>query len=163
MTSDEYIFAAPVLRQRGGLRFHYLPLPVEVADALSGDGVRRVVIVLNGEPFRRAVQQSAEYGPHLVTGRPILRAAGAHLGDMVTVVLRPDPDPDAVDIPAELKEVLDQDPEAAARFEEFTPGMRRSIAIYVEQARRTETRVKRSLELARRIRTRTLHGDRDRS
>jgi len=161
VTHDEHIFAAPVLRQRGGLRFHYLPLPLEVADALERDGVRRVVMDLNGKPFRRAVQQSTEYGPHLVTGRPILRAAGARLGDMVTVVLRPDPDPDAVEIPAELREVLEQDPEAAARFESFTPGMRRSIVIYVEQAKRTETRVKRSLELAYKMRTRTLHGDRD--
>jgi hypothetical protein len=159
MTSMEFVFAAPVLRQGDGLRIHYLPLPIEVADALRGEGVRRVVVELNGVPFRRAVMQSSDGGPHLVTGLTILREIGAALGDMVTVVLTADPDPDAIDLPEEFEAALAQDPEAARRFAGFTPGMQRSLAYYVTQAKRTETRVKRSLELAHKLRTHTLHGD----
>ena len=156
----DHEFVAPVLRQPRGLRFHYLPLPDEVVDALDRAGVRRVVVELNGFRIRRAVMNSVEVGRHVVAGRTILRDAGARLGDMVHVALWADPDPDAVEVPEELEAALAQDPGAAARFDSFTPGMRRSIVLYVTQAKRTETRIKRALELAYKMRTYTLHGDR---
>lgn len=156
-----FAFAAPVLRQEAGMRFHYLPLPAEVATALEQAGVRRVLADLNGVRFRRAVMPSAECGPHLVTGRIVLREAGARSGDLVEVVLRPDPDPDAVDIPEELEIALDQDEAAAERFHAFPPGKQRSLALYVTQAKRSETRIRRALELTHKLRTRTLYGDRN--
>ncbi len=159
MTEPEFEFAAPVLRQSRGLRFHYLPLPDEVADALEREGVRRVIVDLNGFRVRRAVMNSVDAGRHLVTGRSVLRDAGARLGDMVHVALWADPDPEAVELPEELEAALAQDPGAAARFETFTPGQRRSLALYVTQAKRTETRVKRSIELAYKLRSYTLYGD----
>ncbi|MEO0973902.1 MAG: YdeI/OmpD-associated family protein, partial [Pseudomonadota bacterium] len=55
--------------------------------------------------------------------------------------------------------VLAEDEEAATRFETFTPGKQRSLAHHVTSAKRTETRERRAYELARKIRTYTLHGD----
>jgi hypothetical protein len=154
-----FAFAAPVLRLEDAFRYHYLPLPDDVAAAYEAAGVRRLIATLNGHAFRRAVQ-GREGGRCLIVGLPILRAIGAAYGDAVAVELRPDPDPGAVDLGPEFEAALDQDEAAAARFYAMTPGRQRSLAYYVTSAKREETRIKRALELAHKLRTHTLYGDR---
>ncbi len=153
-------FHAPVLHLEEGLINHYLPLPGDVADALAAAKVRRVVAILNGRTHRRAVMNRADGTRMLILGEPLLRDIGARAGDMVEVRLQADPDPDRVEICEEFLEVLEQDAAAAARFYSMTPGMQRSLALYVNTAKREATRITRSLELARKLRTHTLAGDR---
>jgi hypothetical protein len=155
----EHAFLAPVLRQEGGFRFHYLPLPDDVADALQADGVRRLLVTLNGCSCTRAVQGRRDGERYLLLGQALLRQIAAAYGDVVEVVVRPDPDPDRVALGEELEAALDQDEEAAARFFAMTPGRQRSLAYYVTSGRRPETRIKRALELVHKLRTRTLYGD----
>jgi hypothetical protein len=155
---SEHVFAAPVLRQDEPFRYHYLPLPDDIAEGYERAGVRRVIATLNGRPFGRALQRR-EGAPCLIVGLLILREIGAQYGDTVEVVLRPDPNPDRVTLGEELEAVLAQDEEAAARFFEMTPGRQRSLAYYVTSAKRTETRIKRALALAHKLRTHTLYAD----
>ena len=56
--------------------------------------------------------------------------------------------------------MLDQDDAARARWDTFTVGRRRSLLIYITGAKTEPTRIKRSLDLARMIRTHNLYGDR---
>ena len=151
-------FASPVLRAETGMGYHFLPVPAESAARLVASGTRRVVAVLNGVPVRRAVV-THEGAPVLLVGIPLLREIGARVGDTVLVDVSPDPDPDRVDLGDEFEAVLADDAEASDRFFAFTPGRQRSLASYVTGAKRTETRLKRALELARKIRTNTLSGD----
>lgn len=152
-------YLAPVLRLNVGLRQHYLPVPPEIADALLAAGHRRVVATLNGTAFRRAIQGSRDGERFILLGRDILRAIDAGFGDLVEVVLVPDPEPGHIELGAEFEAVLAQDEEAAARFYAMTPGRRRSLAYYVTSAKREETRLARALELAHKLRTHTLYGD----
>ncbi len=152
-------FVSPVLRLDTGMRYHYLPLPDGVGEAFWDAGVRRVIATLNGTPIRRALQRTAAGQVHLVVGQALLHGAGAALGDMVDVTLRPDPEPDRIDLGEEFAAALELDAEAAARFYSFTPGHQRSLASYVTSAKKPETRIKRALELAGKIRTHTLYGD----
>lgn len=154
-----YAFAGPILRLDTGLRQHYLPLPADVADAWRAAGVRRVVGTLNGHLVTRGIQGRRDGERYLLLGRALLRAVGADFGDTVEAVLRPDPESDRIDLGEEFAAVLDQDAEAAARFASMTPGRQRSLASYVTGARRVETRIKRALELAEKLRTYTLYGD----
>lgn len=150
---------APVLREQGGMRFHYVPLPNAVGDALREAGARRVVGRISGVPFNRAVQGSAADGYRLVFGLSVLRDAGLALGDTAELAFDPDPKPDAVALPEELEAALETDAAAAARFYAMTPGRRRSLAHHVETAKRAATRERRALDLAEKLRTYTLHGD----
>lgn len=156
---DTYSFAAPVFLHETGMRQHYLPVPPDVDAALRAAGTRRVVATLNGHPVRRAVQTRTAAGPHLALSRDLMRTLGVAHGDVVEVDLVVDPDPDHVEL-GELAAALDADPEARTRFETFTPGKRRSLAHYVTSAKRPETREARAEELAVKIRTHRLHGDR---
>lgn len=157
MASLTFAFAAPVLRLDNGFRYHYLPLPDDVAAAYEAAGVRRLLATLNGLEIRRALQRR-DGDPCLIVGISLLREIGAGYGDTVTVALRPDPAPDAVDLGPEFEAALDQDEQAAERFYAMTPGRQRSLASYVTSAKREETRIKRALALARKLRTHTLYG-----
>jgi hypothetical protein len=159
MPAHDYEFAAPVLRRDDGLRFHYLPLPGDVAEALDAAGLRVLIATFNGRPFRRAVQGRRDGERYLLVGQAMLREIGAGYGDVVEVALRPDPDSGRVKLGEELEAVLEQDEGAAARFYGMTPGRQRSLAYYVASAKRPETRVKRALALAHKLRTHTLYGD----
>jgi hypothetical protein len=159
MDGPEYAFAAPLLRHADGMRQHYLPLPAEVADALAAAGVRRVVGTLNGHPVSRGVQGRKDGERFLLLGQDLLREIGVTYGETVFAVLRPDPEPDRVELPQEFAAALAADPEAAARFHAMTPGRQRSLAYYAGSAKRPETRQARALELAHKLRTHTLYGD----
>jgi hypothetical protein len=138
---------------------HYLPVPDDVAAILIEHGVRRIIVSLNGRVFRRALHNVKDIGPFIFISKTLLRDIGAGLGDMVSVELRADPDPDFVEICEELQVALEQDDEAGDRFYAMTPGRQRSLAHYANSAKRVETRIKRSLELAYKLRTYSLHGD----
>ena len=64
-----------------------------------------------------------------------------------------------MDVPEEFEAALAMDDAARQRFEALTPGMQRSLVMYISTARRSETRITRSLEMARKLRENTLHGD----
>lgn len=160
MKVSSFEFPAPVLRQETGRRYHYLPLPQEVAAALLAGGTRRVIATLNGREISRAVVSDGAGRHVLLTGAALLRQVGVTLGDVVHVALRPDPSPEAIELGEELIAALEEDEAAAARFYAMTPGRRRSLASYVTSARRAETRLKRALALAEKLRTFALYGDR---
>ncbi len=151
-------FAAPVLREDGGMGYHFLPVPADAAARLAASGTRRVVAVLNGHAVRRGIVTVAG-GPALIVGLALLRTIGATPGDTVLVDAAPDPEPDRIDLGDELEAVFADDADAAARFFSFTLGRQRSMASHVTGAKRPETRRTRALDLAHKLRTHTLYGD----
>jgi hypothetical protein len=120
-------------------------------------------VSLNGHTLRRAIQGPKDGERYVLFGVPFLREAGVQEGDVVPIELYPDPDPDYIDLGDEFAEVLEMDEAAAARFYSMTPGRQRSLAYYVNSAKREETRIKRALELAHKLKTNTLYGDRKES
>lgn len=162
MNPPEHEFAAPVLRLETGLKQHYVPLPDDVARDFLDRGIKRVIVSLNGRPYRRAIQSRRGGLRFVMLSKVILREIGALEGETVLVAIKPDPQPQRVELGEEFEAVLAQDEEAAARFYSMTPGTQRSLAHYTTSAKRPETRLKRALELAHKLKTRTLHSDRDR-
>ena len=160
MHSSEHHFIAPVLKaDTGFLKQHFVPVPGDIAEVLLEAGTRRVIASLNGREYRRAIQNSKDGEYFIQLGLPIMKEIGAQYGDEIRVGLTSDPDPDAVDLGEEFSEVLEMDEEAAARFFGFSPGKQRGLALYVNSAKRSETRIKRALEVAHKLKTYTLYGD----
>ncbi|MDA1028376.1 MAG: YdeI/OmpD-associated family protein [Bacteroidetes bacterium] len=160
---QSFEFPAPFLRQDSGMKYHYLPIPNEVAEALISSGTRRVIATINGIDENRAIHSNSEGGYHLVMGLPVLRRVLAKPGDVVIVILKSDPDPTNPDLPEELTQALQMDSAASKRFYAMTPGMQRSIAMYVTGVKSPESRARRAMELAYKLSSYTLHGDREQS
>ena len=160
-SEHEYSFAGPLLKlKKGFARHHYVPIPIEIADELREAGIRRVIVELNGREYRRAIMGRKDGERYVVVSKEMMKEMEVAFGDTVFADLRPDPDPDRVELCEELVATLAQDKPAGARFYRMTPGMQRSLNLYVSGGKRTETRIKRALELAHKLRTNTLFGDR---
>ena len=141
------------------MKQHFVPVPTEIAESIIAIGSRRVIITLNGKTYRRAIQNRKDGEFFILFGIQIMKELGIVLGDELMISLDPDPDPDFVELGEEFTEVLELDEEAAARFFSFTPGKQRGLATYVNNAKREETRIKRALEIAHKLKTYTLYGD----
>jgi hypothetical protein len=152
-------FTATLVQLEQGVRYHALPVPAEAAAAWRRAKVRRLVGTINGHPVKRALMAHADGDAFLIVGRELMATANLSRRQPAAVSLRPDPTPDRVDVPPEFTAVLNDDAAARARWATFTPGRRRSLMIYITTAKTEPTRIKRALELARMIRTHTLHGD----
>ena len=143
-------FTAPVvldLQVEAGYMAHLVPVPAKVAAALERAGARRLEGSLSGHAFRRILHSDSSGEPCLRFGKAWLRDAGLSEGDLVEVMLRPDPDPDRIDVPDELAAALDEDPEAGILWAALTPGRRRSLAYAVTRAKKPETRARRAASL----------------
>jgi hypothetical protein len=150
---------AKVARLDGGMRFHVVPVPDDLAEKLKAAGSRRVLATIGGLTFRRGLMNHAEGDSYIVLGGDILKTCGLREGSPVALTLVPDPEPDELEMPECFTLVLEQDAEARARWETFPVGRRRSLLHYITSAKTEATQIKRSWDLAEKIRTRSLHGD----
>ncbi len=141
---------------------HFVLLPDEVGESLMQSAHRRrIVCRINGVESRRALHGKGPGSWKLIVSQKLLAAAGAALGYPVEVVVWPDPNPTAIDLCEEFLAVLAQDPEAKASYETLTLGMQRSLAYYINGGKRSETRIRRSLEMAHRLRSEEFPRKRD--
>ncbi len=154
-----FSFESTIERMEDHMNYHAVPVPDPVSDQLRDSKVTRLLATVNGVTLRRAIQGPHDGGRFLIIGRPTLKELGLKYGDVVAMELEPDPDPDFIDIPMEFEIALEQDVDAKARWDTFTRGKQRSLVHFVSSAKRSDTRIKRSLELAEKIRTYTLYGD----
>ncbi len=154
-------FTTTVVRLDTGMRYHALPVPDAVAETWKRSGIRRLAGTVNGHPVRRALQSHADGGSFIILGQDTLKEAGLKRGSVAALELAPDPEPDALDMPEVFTLVLEQDDAARARWESFPLGRRRSLLHYVTSAKQEATRIKRSWELAEKIRTHSLYGDKN--
>ena len=155
-----YEFIAPLLKaETGFLKQHYAPVPTDIAEEVIGEHSRRVIVTIKEKTVRRAIQNSKNGEYFIMFGLPLMKELGVVLGDEFAIELVPDPDPNYVELGAEFSEVLELDEAAAERFFSFTPGKQRGLALHVNSAKREETRIKRALEIAHKLKTYTLYGD----
>ena len=125
-----------------GYMKHYLAIPAAVVSRFPNAGRLRGAI--DGTTFSRAVFKADDGTVRLRFGMDWLRTAGLSPGDLVTVQLDEDQDPDRVDVPAELAALLATDPAVEHLWEELTPGRQRSLVYGVERSKRSDTRQRRA-------------------
>lgn len=130
-----------------GYMAHYVPIPAQVAVAVGGPGAR-VIGTVDGHPFRRMLHNGPD-GVVLRFGKRWLADLGLQTGADVWIEIERDPEPDRVDLPAELQAALDADADAAWVWESLTPGKKRTLAYHVTRAKRPATRAKRASETVR--------------
>lgn len=125
-----------------GYMKHYVAVPPAIAERFPG--ATRLRGSIDGTTFSRAVFAADDGELRLRFGRDWLSDAGLSPGDVVTVELDADQDPDRVDVPAELAGLLERDFVAEHLWEELTPGRKRSLVYGIERAKRAETRQRRA-------------------
>ncbi len=131
--------------------FHYAAvyLPKKIIDVIP-TGRQRTKGTLNKVPFSLAIQYRKDGRSLFLFSRTLCKSAGVIVGNSVDISFEL-VDPDFLELPEELEAVLAQDDEVKKIWDSFTSGRRRSLAIYVTSVKNVDSRIKRSLELANKL------------
>ena len=122
-------------------------VPAEVLEDLGGKATKRVVVTIRGHALRLGLLLLEGGGRYLMLNKDICRAVGIELGQELDLEIAPDPNPDYVDLPAELAEAFAAWPEAETAFNKYSGSHRRSMAYRVAEAKQPETRARRAVQL----------------
>lgn len=141
------------------MRYHALPVPDDVAEIFKAAGARRLIATINGHVCKRALQKHADGGSFIVVGADLLKTCGLKKGSTTTVSLTVDAAPDDLEMPETFALILAEDAAALKRWETLPLGRQRSLLHHITSAKQEATQIKRSWELAEKIRTHTLNGD----
>ncbi len=151
-TPKTYRFTAPMERQKTDYTWYYVEFPHDVEQEFGTKSRVRIKGLINGVAVDRALMPTKSGYHIIILGGDIRRAPKIKaVGDLVSVELWLDPEPDRIDIPEDLAETLDFIPEMKAAWEKLTPGMRRSMCFWVDSGKTEATRAKRIAELLRRF------------
>jgi hypothetical protein len=124
--------------------YHYLLVPKETVAPLGFTGnTRRVFCTVNDSlTFQAALLPSGQGSRYFISINKEKRdKLGIGPGDPVTIELRRDTTKYGLPMPAELKEVLNQDPDGERLFHNLTNGKQRSILYYVSKAKDVDRRI----------------------
>lgn len=123
-------------------------LPFDPKKAWPEWSNRRVRGTLKGFAFQTSLLSTKGQGYWFVVYKKMLTGAGAKAGDKVEICIEPDPEAHVYSEPKELTAVLRQDKDLRKWFNAMTPSTRRWFAMFVDQAKSTETRKQRAERIA---------------
>ena len=126
-------------------------VPAEVLAGLGGKAAKRVIVRIREQALRLGLLPLEGGGRYLMLNKDVCRTVGLALGDELEVTIEPDPNPDHVDLPAELDEALAAWPEAETAFHRYSGAHRRAMARWVDEAKQPATRARRAVTLAERL------------
>jgi hypothetical protein len=134
----------------------FLVVPDRVVATL-GSKRPQVRGTISGVPFTGTVSKG-EGVYRMPVPRELQARAKVVCGDRVRVFMEIDPETRPVDIPQELQDVLDGNPDLAKRFDALPPSHRRAWSAYVADAKRAETRLRRAGKAHEGIRGKSFPG-----
>lgn len=115
---------------------------------ISGDD-RRVVVTLNGTVrYHAALLHDGLGGYMVLLNQARRKQLRVQVGDTLTVQLEKDTSQYGLPMCDELREVLDQDPEADRLFHLLTPGKQRTMIHWTGNAKNPDIRIRRALVMA---------------
>ena len=124
---------------RGGV---YVDLPFDVKEAFGKGGRIKIKATFDGEPYRGSL---FPYGGKYFL--PVLKAIreklGKQIGDTIKVTLAEDTEERTVEIPADFQKALNKNKTAKAIFEKFAYTHKREYVMWIDEAKREETRARR--------------------
>lgn len=149
---DKHTFKAVIEGAGGGGAFVRVPFDVEQA---FGSKRPRIKATIEGETYRGTLVRMRTECHILGILKEIRQKTGKGIGDQVSVVVEPDGEARAVEIPAELAQALRKVPRARAAFEESSYTFQKEAARSIMDAKKPETRQRRIAQLLEQLTSRT--------
>lgn len=146
-TSSKIHFKTKLLRpaeSAGSDAWTFLILPAAASAKLPTRSMTPVEGTINGAPFRATLEPDGQASHWLKVDRKLAEAAGAAVGEIVTLEIAPAAEQPEPAIPAELQEALAAAaPKARAVWADITPVARRDWVHWITSAKQAETRTRR--------------------
>lgn len=141
LTMDQkYQFRAVIENAGGGGGYVNIPFDVE-----KTYGKKRVKVkaTIEGEPYRGTLVRMGGPQHMLPVLKEIREKIGKSFGDEVVVVLEEDFELRQVDVPPDLQQALDSNPQALAYFNRLSYTHQKEYVRWVAEAKREQTRLNR--------------------
>ncbi len=130
------------------LNVHYIELSPEMIKKTGGKiNVRLLCSVNNKIEFSCGPVALGEGHAYITLNAQRMKTLNIKRGDRIEVSLKPDTSEYGMDMPEELSELFNQDPEGEKRFLALTPGKQRYIINYVGTVKNTQLRIDRAILL----------------
>ncbi|MBC5775912.1 DUF1905 domain-containing protein [Pontibacter sp. KCTC 32443] len=127
---------------------HYIEVPPVVVQQLGGTFKVRVLCTINNKlTFQGGLVALGGGSGYISINNKQLKQLGLQSGDKVEITLQEDTTEYGMEVPEELKELLNQDTEGKRRFELLPPGKQRYIIYYVGGVKSSQLRIDRALLL----------------
>ncbi len=145
-TKSTIRFSAKLFRPKANEKFEtwtILTLPKNASAKLPSRGKTMVEGIINGFPFRAALEPNGEGNHCLMVNEALQDAAGAGAGDTVTVEITRAGEEPETRVPMDLRKTLAAVPRARALWADITPMARRDWILWISSAKQPETRTRR--------------------
>jgi hypothetical protein len=131
---------------------HFISLTDKEVASFIKKGHKRVVCIWNNSVnTHSALLHSKQHGYHITIGQKTLKQLNLREGQPVRIALTEDNTADQFFVPEAWHEVIASDPEAQAAYDKLTPGARRTVLHWIQQAKSTDKQIERSLRIATRL------------
>jgi hypothetical protein len=122
----------------------FLILPKNASAKLPSRGMTPVEGTINGVSFQAALEPDGQKSHWLKVDRKLSGAAGAVVGDVVTLEIAPAAKDTEPEVPADVKKALAlATPKARKLWVDITPNARRDWIHWISSAKQEETRTRR--------------------
>lgn len=139
----KHTFKAVIQNPGGGGAFVEIPFDVEAA---FGAKKPKVKAMIEGVPYRGMLTRMGSEYHILIILKSIREQIGKTFGDEVKIVVELDTEPRMLDIPKDLLTELKKDRQAKAFFDKLSYTHRREYLMWINEAKRQETRQRRILK-----------------
>ena len=136
-------FTATILNAGGGGAYVEVPFDVEAA---FGSKKPKVKATFEGVPYRGILTRMGTENHLLIILKEIREKIGKTFGDEVRITVEPDTEPRVIEVPADLKKAFRTEKEAKTFFEKLSYTHQREYVMWVNEAKREETRQSRILK-----------------
>ena len=130
------------LLKPGNIDGAYFIVPFNVPEVYGTKAQVKVRGTIDGYPYRGSIANMGE-GHCMVVKKEIREAIGKTAGDTVKVVMEIDTEPRIVDVPEDLQQALESNPQVKAMFDGLSYTHRKEYVQWIEEAKGPETRANR--------------------
>jgi hypothetical protein len=124
----------------------YFQVPGEIAESFIEGNDRRVITKVNGTvKYHCAIYGDGMGGHRILLNRERCKKLGLVRGETISVELEKDRSEYGVPMSEELREVLDQNPEADELFHRLTKGTQRTLIYWSDNVKSSEIRIRRAI------------------
>jgi len=122
----------------------FLTLPKEASSKLPSRGQTTVEGAVNGRSLKATLEPDGDGGHWLKVDRKLREAAGAEVGDVVTLEIAPVAEEPEPKVPADLRKALAAAPSKVREaWKDITPAARRDFIHWIVSPKQAETRARR--------------------
>ena len=124
----------------------HIAIPSKVHDALTKDGLKRVLCTVNDhEYFHAGLMPKGDGDYFIMLNKARMKAFDLEIGDTVNIQLEKDTSKYGMKMPEAFDEVLSSDADGLLYFEALTPGKKRNLIHLVATPKSTDLKITKAL------------------